>query len=140
MSTKSFNELEKGARLDEWMNEWRLPLSPVVDELAREVAGVEEGKCGVVDVVRVAHWQAAQCVADQHQTVSDWQSDEKLSGRVGMKRRRRDEHKDREEIARDAERNDEQRQRVEVDVEADDADVHRRQISVLAADVACCSW
>ena len=56
-----------------------------------------------------------------------------------MKRRRRDEHKDREEIARDAERNDEQRQRVEVDVETDDADVHRRQISVLAADVACCS-
>ena len=47
------------------------PVAPVVDELAGEVACVEEAEAGVVDVVRVAHRQTAQEVADQDETVGD---------------------------------------------------------------------
>ena len=115
-------------------------MSPVVDELAGDVAGVDEREAGVVDVVvRVAHRQTAQEVADQHETVGDEQRDEELGGGVGAERGRRDEHADREEIARDADRNDAQRQRVEVDVEADDLDVRRGVVVVTRhARVACC--
>ena len=113
------------------------PLPPVVNELAGKVAGIDESETGIVYVVvRVAHGQTSQEVANQDQTVGDQKCDEELSGRIGAKRGRRDEHADGEEIADDADWNDEQRQRVEVDVETDR--FYLLSFVIKDARVVCC--
>jgi len=115
----------------------RVPVPPVVDELAGEVAGVEERETGVVDVARTAHRRTSQRVADQHETVGDWQRDEELRRGVGAKRRRRDEHTDREDVTRDAYRDNEEQESVEIDVKAGDAYVDWRQFEI--SGVCCCN-
>jgi len=116
------------------------PLPPVVDELAGKVAGIEERQPGIVDVVRVAHGQTPEEVADEDQTVGNRQGDKELSGGVPAERGRRDEDADGEEVADDADGNEEEGQRVEVDVKTDAHYPHRRQLVVVkdAARVGCC--